>query len=157
MLVVEMEQLLEEIGAQSMQGAKEKRIGLMIAQKKTDIDRYQDYRMNLYEALRDELIGQEEYERMRTKYTLLIDESRTAIEEMEKSLQEAQAGVDGDRLWMEQFIKYKDDTELTREMVIALVDRIYVSEDKRIRIEFNFQNEINFCKKIVESAEGEGA
>lgn len=51
-----------------------------------------------------------------------------------------------------QFIKFKGISELTREVVVTLVDRIYVYEDKRIRIEFNYRNEIAAYQEIFQEA-----
>ena len=39
---------------------------------------------------------------------------------------------------------------MTREVVVTLIDRIYVYEDKHIRIEFNYRNEIAAYQEILE-------
>ena len=55
-----------------------------------------------------------------------------------------------DKSWIMQFIKFQGITELTREAVVTLIDRIYVYEDKRIRIEFNYRNEIAAYQEILQ-------
>ena len=53
---------------------------------------------------------------------------------------------------MEQYAKYRDLPELTREAVVALIDKVIVYEDKRIDIRFNYKNEIAYYSEIVEAA-----
>ena len=52
--------------------------------------------------------------------------------------------------WIQQFIRFKGASELTREIVVTLIDRVYVYEDKRVRIDFNFKNEYEVISKLVE-------
>ena len=44
--------------------------------------------------------------------------------------------------WVMQFVKYQDIKELSREAVVTMIDRIYVYEDGRIKIDFNYRDEI---------------
>ena len=34
--------------------------------------------------------------------------------------------------------------------MVTLIDRVYVYEDKRVRIDFNFKNEYEIISKLVE-------
>jgi hypothetical protein len=46
-------------------------------------------------------------------------------------------------LWVDNLLKYKDINELNREVLVNLVDRIYISEqgdNKEIEIVFRFKN-----------------
>ena len=40
------------------------------------------------------------------------------------------------------FAKFRDEKELTREMLLALVEKIYVNEDKQVHIVLNYQDEM---------------
>lgn len=44
--------------------------------------------------------------------------------------------------FMQSFCKYQGITELTREVVASLVERILIGADKSIRIEFKFADEM---------------
>ena len=112
-MVVELNQLVQDIGLNNIDQIRQGRIDVMIVKKEQDLDRDKEFRMKLYEA-------------------------------------EISSGSSADNNWIMQFIKFKGISELTREVVVTLVDRIYVYEDKRIRIEFNYRNEIAAYQEIFQ-------
>ena len=56
---------------------------------------------------------------------------------------------DIDRSWVMQFAKYQDITELSREAVVTLIDRISVYEDGKIKIDFNYRDEIARYQELL--------
>lgn len=52
---------------------------------------------------------------------------------------------------MDSFLKYREITELSRDIVITLIDKIYIYEDKRIDVQFNFRNEFESLKDFIMS------
>ena len=122
----------------------------MIARKEEDLDRDKEFRMKLYEALNEELIDRDEYNKMRMKYTRQIEDTEKAISKLKLQRTEISSSHSTDNNWIMQFIKFQGITELTREVVVTLIDRIYVYEDKHIRIEFNYRNEIAAYQEILE-------
>lgn len=150
-VIVEMEQLIKEIGQNNIWNVKVKRLDLMIAQKEGDLDGYRDFRMKLYEALNDDLIDRDEYSKMRQKYTQMIEDAEGAIRKLKAQRTEALSCTGTDSSWIEQFVKFKGINDLTREVVVTLIDCIYVFEDKRIKIDFNYRNEIAYYQEILKS------
>lgn len=47
------------------------------------------------------------------------------------------------------FIKHRNIEYLTREVLLELIDTIYVHEDKRISIKFRFRDELAKCREIL--------
>ena len=60
--------------------------------------------------------------------------------------------IDGNSKWIENFKKYKNITELDRDIIIELIDYIEVYENKKIKIHFKFINELD---KILEYVDNE--
>lgn len=151
-IILDMEELLNEMGKRKLEDAHVKRLDLAIAQKNSELDRYQEFRMKLYEALNDDLIDRCEYERMRSKYAGLINEAEDTIRNLtadrEKSLSSSSP-----REWMASIARFNGITELSREVVVTLIDKIYVYKDKHIRIDFNFRNELAYYKEILRQKE----
>lgn len=148
-MIVEMDQLLRDIGANDIQSIRVKRLDMMIAQKHKDIDGYQDFRMNLYEAFCDQLIERDEYDKMRSKYGQMIADAQNAVKKLEQERHEIVSTQNVHSGWIQQFVQYQGITELTREVVVTLIDRIYVYEDKRIRIDFNYRDEIEHYQELL--------
>jgi site-specific DNA recombinase len=108
--------------------------------------------MKLYEALNDNLINRDEYEKMRSRYTGMIEETENVIRQLSAEREKSLTNT-APRDWMTSVAKFKGLTELSREVVVTLVDKIYVYEDKRIRIDFNFRNELAYYKEILRQKE----
>lgn len=151
-MVVELNQLVQDIGLNNIDQIRQGRIDVMIVKKEQDLDRDKEFRMKLYEALNEDLIDRDEYNKMRMKYSKQIEDTEKAIRKLQLQRAEISSGSSADNNWIMQFIKFKGISELTREVVVTLVDRIYVYEDKRIRIEFNYRNEIAAYQEIFQEA-----
>ncbi|GFI56027.1 hypothetical protein IMSAG013_01078 [Clostridiales bacterium] len=149
-MIVELNQLVQDIGLHRIDQIRLGRVDVMIAQKEQDLERDKEFRMRLYEALNEDLIDRDEYNKMRMKYTRQIEDTEKAINKLQLQRTEISSNHSTDNNWIMQFIKFQGITELTREVVVTLIDRIYVYEDKRIRIEFNYRNEIAAYQEILE-------
>lgn len=149
-VAVEIQAVLQEIGVDDINALRVKRLDIMIAQKNTELDGYRDFRMKLYEALGDDLINKEEYGIMRAKYTQLIEEGTQALVELKERRSKELKNQSADDLWLQQFSRYQGATALNREMVAALIDKVYVYEDKRIKIDFNYRDELAYYLEILQ-------
>ena len=99
------------------------------------MDRYQEFRTNLYETVCEELINRDEYEKMHLKYTRCIEETQTVLMKLRRQRKEALSDCAVDTNWIAQFSRFNGLTKLTREAVVSLIDRITVFEDKQIKID----------------------
>ena len=151
-IILDTDELLNAMGKSKIENAHIRRLDLAIVQKNSELDRYCNFRMKLYEALNDDLIDRDEYEKMRNKYTGMIEETGNIIRQLSADREKSLTNTTP-RDWMASIAKFKGITALSREAVITLVDRIYVYEDKHIRIDFNFRNELAYYKEILQQKE----
>lgn len=154
-IVVDMETLVEEIGVLDISKARIRQLDLAIAGKVEKLEQLQNTKMSLYEALVGNILSLEEYNILRSKYSKSIEEIEDAIDELTGTRDAVMLEEKTDSTWIEQFIKFKDATELSREMVFTLIDKIYVYSDKRIHIEFNFRDEYSFLMNLLEKLDVE--
>ncbi len=89
---------------------KLKRLDILIAQAAQELERYETFRMKLYEAMTDGLVDREEYHQMRKRYTQQIEVSEQALHELEQRRKETEEEAAPDRTWMEQFLQYQNIT-----------------------------------------------
>lgn len=87
---------------------------------------------------------------MRAKYTQLIEEGTQALVELKERRSKELKNQSADDLWLQRFSRYQGATELNREMVAALIDKVYVYEDKRIKIDFNYRDELAYYLEILQ-------
>lgn len=153
--IVEMDTLLQQISCNELLAVKLKRLDILIAQAAQELERYETFRMKLYEAMTDGLVDREEYHQMRKRYTQQIETSEQALHELEQRRKETEEESAPDRTWMEQFLQYQNITALDREVVVTLIDKIYVYENREVHIDFNFRDEMAEIYDLLNAAKKE--
>ena len=93
--------------------------------------------------------GIHEYESLKKELAERIDEATAAIEKLNKEKREILDGVSKQQSWVEQFRQYENVTELTRPMVIHLIERINIFEDSNIEIVFRHRNQIEEILQFI--------
>ena len=101
------------------------------------------------------MISREEYDKMRSKYTARIAEAQKVTDGYETERSRLIEEGSQDNSWMQQFMKFKNLSELSREVVFTLIDKVFVYEQKHIRIEFNYRNEFEYCRQVIENSSKE--
>lgn len=147
--VVDLDEVVSSIRVSEIHAAKLKKLQMQLQEKENELEGYREFKSRLFEAMTDNLIDKDEYARMRDKYRDLEDECNAVIEDLLIKINSVDYEGILDRSWVEQFMRFKDTSELTREMVVSLVDRIIIHEDKRIEIEFNFRDEMAYYREIA--------
>ena len=113
------------------------------------IRRLNGYKKKTYENYVDGVLDKEEYLSYKAEYEKQDKEIRAKIQlaEQEKdSFGEAEESYEN---WIEKFIKYGTLSEVTREIVTELIEKIVVNGDKSIDIVFKYQSPYPVEKQAV--------
>lgn len=148
-MVVDIDQLIHEIGQKSIQAAKHRQLDMTIEEKEKQITEQKEYRMRLLEAFHDDLISRTEYDMMRQCYTQRIDALQAALASLHQRRQSLEEGAADTRNWVAEYTKFRKIDKLTREMVAGLIRRITVSEGKQITIQFNYADELASYQQMI--------
>ena len=107
--------------------------------------------MRLYEDWKNEDITREEYIEYKQKYENDIERLKQNIERLqnEKEKYEKQ-NVSGNE-WIQKFKEQKGITELSRDIMMELIDCIYVHENGDITIKFKFEDEFKRIQEYMEN------
>ena len=151
-MVVDIDQLIHEIGQKSIQAAKHRQLDMSIEEKEKQITEQKEYRMRLLEAFHDDLISRTEYDMMRQRYTQRIDALQAALASLHERRQALEEGAADPRNWVAEYTKFRKIDKLTREMVAGLIRRITVSEGKQITIQFNYTDELASYQQMIAAA-----
>ena len=111
---------------------------LVLEKKLKDIDKIID---KLYEDKCKGLFQDEDFTRLYSKQTEMRKDINDRIKRLQKQIENEDSSVDINKL-VKDFVNLK---EITRTMLVSLVDRIEVSEDKEITIYYKF-NILNMRK-----------
>ena len=111
---------------------------LVLEKKLKDIDKIID---KLYEDKCKGLFQDEDFTRLYSKHTEMRKDINDRIKCLQKQIENEDSSVDINKL-VKDFVELK---EITKTMLVSLVDRIEVSEDKEITIYYKF-NILNIRK-----------
>ena len=135
---------------------KEMEVSYELFQK---IDKRQEYtkkskakfellKSSLYQDLKEGIIAEEEFYDMREFYTNRIVESELILEKQSKEIARLYKKSLGNQNFLADIKKYQNIDTLERGLLVRLVDKIYVLEDKKIEIQFNYDETIEILDKL---------
>ena len=107
-------------------------------------------RQTLFENYVDGIITQADYLFEKDRY----ENETHQLEGRLQKLQDEKATVPEvkpkQNKWFSAFVKFRDEKELTREMLLALIEKIYVNGDKQVHIVLKYQDEMKklFQKEV---------
>ena len=135
---------------------KEMEVSYELFQK---IDKRQEYtkkskakfellKSSLYQDLKEGIIAEEEFYDMREFYTNRIVESELILEKQSKEIARLYKKSLGNQNFLADIKKYQNIGTLERGLLVRLVYKIYVLEDKKIEIQFNYDETIEILDKL---------
>ena len=152
-LAAELKTLLDETAWEDLLRIRDRRLRRRIADKQREIDSHREFRMRLLEALHEGLIDRDEYGEMRDRYSQLISREQEALMRLKE--QQAERTGEDNLGWIHQILRHQNLETLTRDAVVSLIDRVWVSEGKQVEIIFNFRDEIALWRQTLAGAERE--
>ena len=148
-LLLDVDKALRQFENLSWEKHKLKQLDASIEIQEEAVRKNNMLRLGIYEDLRAGLLDSSEYESLKKELAERIDEATAAIEKLNKEKREILDGVSRQQSWVEQFRQYESVTELTRPMVIHLIERINIFEDSNIEIVFRHRNQIEEILQFI--------
>ena len=148
-LLLDVDKALSQFENLSWEKHKLKQLDASIEIQEEVVRKNNTLRLGIYEDLREGLLDRAEYESLKIELAERIDEATAAIEKLNKEKREILDGVSKQQSWVEQFRQYENVTELTRPMVIHLIERINIFEDSNIEIVFRHRNQIEEILQFI--------
>jgi len=109
------------------------------ARLETELAELASHKLSLYEDYRDGLISRQEYLLLRERYAdreSLLNKKAAALDRADPD-----GGSASDTPWIRHLLEHRGIQSIDREILAELIDSIYVYEDRRIRIVYNFCRE----------------
>lgn len=148
-LLLDVDKALRQFENLSWEKHKLKQLDASIEIQEEVVRKNNTLRLGIYEDLRAGLLDRSEYESLKKELAERIAEATAAIEKLNKEKREILDGVSKQQSWIEQFRQYENVTELTRPMVIHLIERINIFEASNIEIVFRHRNQIEEILRFI--------
>ena len=107
-------------------------------------------KIKLYEDYRDGILNQQDYTKLTSAYEKDIEEIIVQLDALTTSYERGKTLKSQDNPCLKTFRKLKYAKKLTKEMVDALIDKIYVHDKYEIEIVFNFRNEYEYLMHAIQ-------
>ena len=139
-LAVEMDELIAEINRSGACSRSADHLQTERAQLETERERIEQMKLSLYPDWKAGDISREEYHRLKEQFEQQQARLDTRLATLQTRIDEVQNGVNETNSFLSQFVKYRNLQTLTREVVVELIDMIYVHEGGKITIKFKFSD-----------------
>ena len=146
----DMEQVLAYIDTLPYHQAEVEKADRLLIKKQEEAEKYKHLKTSLYESLMDGLVDKGEYLELKALYDGKLQEVQEIIARLREEREDLLQSRTGCTYRIEQFKKYRNLTELTRRTAVAMIERIDVFEDCRIRIRFKYQDSYERALSLIE-------
>lgn len=106
-------------------------------------DKYLELRAGLHEDLKTGLITETDFKNFRAIYEKKYEESKQALLKQEEMLKHLFKNGVSSGMRLERFKEAMELTELDRDTLLCFIRRIEVFEEKKVYVEFRWQEEFN--------------
>lgn len=150
-LAIDMEEAVNVINNNDSANKKAVKLRKKLEDVKSEFNRIEVVMLDLYPDWKMGVISKEEYVRLKEKFDLQKKQLSDKIVDLQTKIDEAENGKDNGNQFLENFIKYKNIQKLTREVVVTLIDMIYIYENNRIKIVFKYQSPFKAVMDYIEN------
>ena len=153
-IVHSVEDLQELVKKQSFTASRiKKSADTELVKLKTELERVKKLKKSIYEDYKDELISKDEYFSYREDYGQKETLYAKQIEALEAKKKDNVTEDIFQTPWLRRLLELKDIEELDRDIVVEMIDEIIVYENRKIKIRYNFGNELEHLFSSIYSAE----
>lgn len=109
-------------------------------------------KLQIYEDLKSGDIDKKDYADFHEQYTLRIEEKSEALERVRRESRDASVSGPAEKAWVSLFREHENIGELSRRVLMALVDKILVYEGHVVEVLFQYGDEYTQALEMVEKA-----
>lgn len=153
-IVQNIDDLREMVKAQGFTAAKVKRIAdTELSKIKTELERVRKLKKSIYEDYKEELISKEEFLIYREDYLKKEELYLKQVEALEEKKKENITEDVFETTWLKRLVELKDIEALDRDIVVEMISEVKVYENRKIKITYNFSDELEHLFTSVYSAD----
>ena len=156
-LFVDMKEELKRLNNNSAIRVHTKETLRKIKELQLQEDRISRIRASLYDDYKDGLLTSEEFVEMRDLYSKQLDDIRIELKSLEEDKNYREVEVKTSGVWSKAVMQFKNPQEVTRELIEAVIDRIDVYDNEKIKITFKCMDEFERLSDEIEKRKEEVA
>lgn len=152
-IAVDIEKLIADVKNRETVIKHQSSITDKIKSSKLKIQHTEEMLEQLLIDLTNGIISREEYEYMKEKYSQKLEYYQKEKEKLTQNSKELFTAISTTQKWLAAVKEYKKLPEISRAVLDILVDRIYVSKDKIIKIQLKYSDPYKPITDYIEKVE----
>ena len=145
-----MSNLIDFINQSKERNSQTDKFEKQLTAKQRERDKASKMLIDLYPDFKNGLLNQDTYLMFKAKYEQEIISINEQIAEIESRIEQIKSGLTQENRFISNFVKYQNITELTRDMVVELINNIYIYEGGKIEVEVKFRDEYETALEYIE-------
>jgi len=151
--IMNLDRVLQFINELPQKQEEVQRLDRQVVAKRAEMERYESLVMSLYENLESGIINETEYHQMKTRYNTLHADAEQAINSLNREIADIINAGSEKKHWIEQFRVYQDFAEISRHMVVSLVDIVTIHPKNKMDILFRYRYDYEQSVGFVQAVE----
>jgi hypothetical protein len=152
-LVEDLAKTIDKINSNPIINTKSSKLESLLNGQQQELKKLRNASDNLYIDWKSEEITTDDYRRMKQKFDEQIQKIMHVITNLEEEKRITSNGIRTENTLFSSFLKHRNIEKLERGVLISLVDKIYVHEDKRITIKYKhadqYQRVLEYIKANI--------
>ena len=149
-LAVSMDQLVNDLKSQNVRAAKSSRLEKMLQLKEDEYEKVSRCRIDLYPDWKAGVLSKDEYLSLKAKIGEQLEQIEIAIANIKEEISKYQFAPVSENKFISSFLRYRNIQVLTREVIVELIEMIYVHEGGTITIQFKYQDEYQRLLDLID-------
>lgn len=149
-LAVSMDQLVNDLKSQNVRAAKSSRLEKMLQLKEAEYEKVSRCRIDLYPDWKAGILSKDEYLSLKAKIGEQLEQIEIAIANIKEEISKYQSAPVSENKFISSFLRYRNIQVLTREVIVELIEMIYVHEGGTITIQFKYQDEYQRLLDLID-------
>lgn len=150
-LAVDMDDAIRSISTNANASKESLRLEKLLEKAKDEVKEVESMTLDLYPDWKSGVISKEEYLELKKRFEDQKKNSMKKIRDLQDKIDDIERGQSGSDQFIDNFIAYKNIDKLTREVVVALIEMIYIYENNKIKIVFKYQNPFKEAMEYIEN------
>ena len=154
-LAVSLDEVLNALKEKNATAKHSRRLEAAFSEKEQELKKIKLLKIDLYPDYKNGLIDRDEYDALKCRFESQMER----LEEEKKHIQEEIAAyenvIEEENAFLNYFLAHKNIQSLTREVVVELIEMIYVHEGGEITIKFRYQDEYLRLIDLIREQGGE--
>ncbi|MDR2560112.1 MAG: recombinase family protein [Oscillospiraceae bacterium] len=150
--VLSLEEVLPYVSSLSHKEKEAQKLSAGLSLREDEINKYKNLKASVYEDFKDGILDGQEYSDFNALYSAKLTEVEAAAERLRKDIEKVLNGEGETEKWIAEFKQYRNITELTRKVMVSLIERIKITDDGIIDITFKYRDKFQVAVQIVTCA-----